>query len=170
MKGTKTLKSELFFSVGLATLAIESIGGEEGEKLARQVDEMAWGYAQQYCDRKSYTKLIKSLCGDLANILDPLLDKQSGRFNAQKMILALFEGITQLNEEGYYFPEFYEELFEPFLKIENEQTQRVEYRDGQLIATHQTVEDWEAVRQSAKKCAGKIIENLRKLDLFKIKN
>lgn len=141
-------------------LNVDSIG--IGDILARFVEHHGLSHVEKYeMNKASARKRLAKITAQACHLCEKIfLDFFKTTIKSHKFVLILFEIASQLNEEGCYIPEFYEELFEPFLLLEA--AQDMNFTNGNELSN----EDWLNLKKSAAKQARKYINDFRNNGYF----
>lgn len=150
-RSDKTLTQDLFFPFQLLLLALESIRGETGEKLAHMVKEAVTKHVAEYRGRSDESIKFIKRCERLSHevILD-LADHD--KISGHKFVLVLHRLAEMVIEKGCDVPEMVIELFRPFLEIEH----------NNPISD----EDWNRLKKSAEKQANRLLVRLNERGYF----
>jgi len=150
-RSDKKLTEDLFIPFQLLMIALESVRGDEGERLARIIKEEVRKYVSQFKSEADSVKFIKRCARISQEVLLDVADKQ--KVSGHKFVLVLHHLTELMISEDYDVQPFVVELFEPFLEIEMEQNKISD-------------EEWLALKKSAEKQARKILLKLKTLNYF----
>lgn len=148
-RSDKNLVQDLFLPYNLTVIALESLQGDIGMKLAGMIKDNIQSYVKRY-KVNAIHKISKRIDQLAHKTITDIADKR--KLSGHKYIILLHSLAELIVAEGIWLPEWIEDIFVPFLEIEHQQ----EISD----------DEWLLLKASAEKQARKVLQKLQDEGFF----